>query len=161
MCVACLAVSALTFIIPASPVPQSPSGLMIAPANSTQVVRTQISPGVSQMQTTLRAMLKQVPDSADTQVLRKGLEFAVVRLNTAKTNQQAQALLDEEMDELAQVIIKAPNAQALIDLTLDIRDRIEGLSAPSGSDTTQLQSNAASILLQKGLQLHQRSGWLS
>lgn len=162
MCVACLAVSALTFVIPASPVPQSPSGLVPDRGNASQVVSAKVSPGVTQVQTTLQAMLKQLPNSADTQVLRKGLESAVARLKMAQTDRQAQALLDAEMGKLAKAVMDAPNAQALIDLTLDIRDRIEGLSNSSTSDMIQLQSNAASLLVQKGLQLHQqRNGWLS
>lgn len=159
MCIGCLAISALTFIIPVSGNSPSIPSPTATPVTAGQEIR--VSLGVAKTQKMLQTMLQKVPLSADTQVLRQGLTAASVRLSMATTDQQAQVMLDEEMDALVEALNKAPNAEKLIVLVWEIRDKIDGPATTSRSSGVELQSNAMSLLLQKGLQLHQQSGWLS
>jgi hypothetical protein len=161
MCVACLVVSALTFIVPVSDAPTSYVPQSATASAPKTLVRTQVSPGIAAVKKEIQVVLAHLPNSSDAEILRNGLKAASTRLNTATSDQQAQDILDEETDRLAEVVKKAPNAQQIADILLDIRNRADAQKLKNGTGAVELQSNAGFMLLQKGLQLHQRSGWLS
>jgi hypothetical protein len=160
MCVSCLVVSALTFLIPVSDVPASNVPQSINPSAPT-ALRTKVSPGIAAAQREIQTVIAHLPRSKDADILRNGLKTFSTRLNTATTDQQAQDILDEETDKLAEAVRKAPNAQKIVDILLDIRDRNDTYNLKNNNGLVELQSNAGLMLLHKGLKLHQRSGWLS
>ncbi len=162
MCVGCIAVSALTFLIPVS---EAPVNTAQNPLPSQSAIITQVSPqelaAIGEIQKTLRAITAELPQTAETAILRQGFEQAARRLSTVTQAQQAQDILDEEMGQLATAVSAAPNSQALFELVWEIRDRVEYQDIPAGQSAPSLQSSAATILLRKGLSLQQHSGWLS
>lgn len=160
MCVSCLAVSALTFLIPVSDVPASNVSQFMPPSAST-ALPSKVSPGIATAQREIQSVIAQLPLSKDADILRNGLKTFSTRLNAATTDQQAQDILDEETDKLAEAVKKASNAQKIVDILLDIRNRNDAYNLKNNNGLVKLQSNAGLMLLQKGLKLHQRSGWLS
>lgn len=161
MCVSCLVVSALTFFIPVSDVPASNIPQSASASAPTTLVKSKVSPGIAAVQKEIQAVLTQLPKSTNTEILRNGLKATSTRLNTATSDQQAQDILDEENDKLAEAVLKSPNAPQIAEILLDIRDRDDAQNLKNGTGPVELQSNAGLMFLQKGLQLHQWSGWLS
>jgi hypothetical protein len=161
MCVGCLVVSALTFIVPVSEVPASNVSQPVTASVPTALLATnQVSPGIAAVEKDIQAVLDQLPDSADAEMLQIGLETTLARLDTATSNEQAQTIVDEEVDKLAEALIEAPNAEQVSNILLDIRAQSDGDSLPNETGLVEFQSNGF-MLLQNGLQLNQRSGWLS
>lgn len=160
MCVSCLVVSALTFMIPVSDAPTSnvPQSMTTA---APMALRSKVSPGIAAAQREIQRVIAQLPNSEDADILRNGLKTFSTRLNTATTDQQAQNILDEEAIKLSESVKKVPNAQKIVDILLDIRNRNDAYNPKNNTGLVELQSNAGLMLLQKGLTLHQRSGWLS
>jgi hypothetical protein len=160
MCVSCLVVSALTFMIPVSDAPTSNVPQSITTSVPT-ALQSKASPGITAAQREIQRVIAQLPKSNDAEILRNGLKTFSTRLNTAKTDQQAQNILDEEAIKLSEAVKKVPNAQKLVDILLDIRNRNDAYKLNNNTGLVELQSNAGLMLLQKRLKLHQRSGWLS
>jgi hypothetical protein len=161
MCVSCLAVSALTFFIPVSDVPASNIPQPASASAPTTLVKPKVSTGIAAVQKEIQAVLAQLPKSADAEILRSSLKATSIRLNTATSDQQAQDILDEENDKLAEAVKKSPNAPQIAEILLDIRDRSDAQNLKNDTGAVELQSNAGFMFFQKGLSLHQRSGWLS
>ncbi len=161
MCVGCLAVSALTFLIPVSEAPVNTALAPLPPQSAITQVSGQELAAIGEIQKTLRAITAELPKTAETAVLRQGFEQAARRLSTVTQAQQAQDILDQEMGQLATAISETPNSQALFELVWEIRDRVEYQPVPAVQSAPSLQSSAATILLRKGLSLQQHSGWLS
>jgi hypothetical protein len=161
MCVSCLVVSALTFFIPVSDVPVPNAAQSASTSVSTTLVRPQLSSSIAKVQKEIQAILVQLPNSSGAEILRHSLRATSTRLNTATSDQQAQNILDEENDKLAEAVKKAPNASQIAEILLDVRDRADAQNLKNGTRALKLQSNAGFMFLQKGLQLNQRSGWLS
>ncbi|MGB3298536.1 MAG: hypothetical protein WBA76_09730 [Phormidesmis sp.] len=162
MCVGCLVISTLTFIVPVSDVPVSNVPQAVNGSAVTTLATSQPeSTGIATVEKEIQAVLAQLPDSEDAEFLQEGLETTLARLDTATTDQQAQAIIDEEVNKLSEEFAAAPNADQVIDILLDIRD-----SSPNGNflnnpNSSRLQSSASGVLMPAGLQLNQRSGWLS
>ncbi|MGI8936449.1 MAG: hypothetical protein ACR2FS_20500 [Phormidesmis sp.] len=53
----------------------------------------QESAGIAAVEKEIQAVLAQLPDSEDAEFLQDGLETALTRLNTATSDQQAQAII--------------------------------------------------------------------
>ena len=155
MCVGCLVLSTLTFIVPVSDVPQA----VVDPALTTLTI-SQESAGIATVEQEIQAVLSQLPDSEDAEFLQAGLETTLVRLDTATSDQQAQAIIDEEVNKLSEEFAVVPNADRVIDILLDIRESSPMGNFQSGLGSTQPQSSAGDVLIPVGLQLNQRSGWL-
>lgn len=174
MCVSCLVVSVFTFMVPVS---DAPPTAVVQPITTldTRDVQLNSMPRIAAAQREIQSTIEQLPSSAEAGILRSGLKTFVARLSLAKTEQQAQAILDEETDKLAVAVKKAPNAQQLIDIMLDIRERNyspeKGLENDSGlieiqSSANPLRRQASSLAMHlsrmnTGLKLQHYSGWLS
>ncbi len=175
MCVSCLVVSVFTFMVPVSDVPPT---AVVQPITTSDTRDFQLNsmPRIAAAQREIQSTIEQLPRSAaEAGILRRGLNTFVARLSLAKTEQQAQAILDEETDKLAVAVKKAPNAQQLIDIMLDIRERNyspeKGIENDSGlieiqSSANPLRQQASSLAMHlsqmnTGLMLQHRSGWLS
>jgi hypothetical protein len=161
MCVGCLVVSALTFIVPVSDIPASNIPQSITASSPTTLATAQASPGISAVRQEIQAVLEQLPNSEDAEMLQNGLETALTRLNTATSDQQAQSIVDEEVDKLAEALTEAPNAEQVSNILLDIRSRSDADGLQDETGLVEFQSNAGFLLLQSSLQLDKRSGWLS
>jgi hypothetical protein len=161
MCVGCLVVSALTFIVPVSDIPASNIPQSITASSPTTSATAQASPGISAVRQEIQAVLEQLPNSEDAEMLQNGLETALTRLNTATSDQQAQSIVDEEVDKLAEALTEAPNAEQVSNILLDIRSRSDADGLQDETGLVEFQSNAGFLLLQSSLQLDKRSGWLS
>lgn len=164
MCVGCLVISAFTFIVPVSDAPASSvPHTVTGSATSTLAIAQQSaqqSAGIATVEQEIQAVLAQLPDSKDSELLQDGLESTLIRLDTATSDQQAQAIIDEEVNKLAEALAKAPNADQVANILLDIRDPSATDSFQNVPSSVELQSSADSVL-PTGLQLNQRSGWLS
>ena len=161
MCVGCLVMSALTFIVPVSDVPVSNAPQSINESAPTTLATAQASSGVAAVQKDIQTVLAQLPDSEDAELLQNSLETTLIRLNTATSDEHAQIIVDEEMNKLAQALAEAPNAEQVTNILLDIRERTAPNNLQNGSELGELQSSAGFMSLQKGLLLSQPSGWLS
>lgn len=161
MCVGCLVMSALTFIVPVSDasvssnVPQS-----INESAPTALATAQVSSGIATVEKEIETVLAQLPDSEDAELLQTSLETTLLRLDTATSDQHAQVIVDEEVNKLAEALAEAPNAEQITNILLDIRERANPNNLQNEAGLAELQSNAGFTSLQKGLQLNQRSGWL-
>ena len=161
MCVGCLVISALTFIVPVSDVPVSNVPQPIDASVPTTLATAQASSGIATVQKEIKTVLAQLPDSEDAELLQNSLETTLIRLNTATGDQHAQVIVDEEMNKLAEALAAAPNAEQVTNILLDIRERSNSSNLQNEMGSAELQSNAGLMSLQKGLQLNQRLGWLS
>lgn len=166
MCIGCLVISTFTFIVPVSDttvsnVPQIVNDSALTTLTTNQLVTNQESAGIAIVEEEIQAVLAQLPDSEDAEFLQEGLETTLARLDTATSDQEAQAIIDEEVNKLSEAFAVAPNADRVVDILLDIRSAPPADDFQNGDRSTQLQSNAGSMLLPVGLQLDQRSGWLS
>lgn len=161
MCIGCLVISALTFIVPVSDVPVSISPQAVSGSTSSTLAIAQQSAGIATVEKEIQTVLAQLPDSEDSKLLQNGLEATLIRLDTATSGQQAQAIIDEEISKLAEVLAVAPNADQIANILLDIRELSGTDSFQNDPDLTDLQSSASSMLLLTGLQLNQHSGWLA
>jgi hypothetical protein len=156
MCLGCLVVSTLTFIVPVSDMPQDVNNpQLVTPATN------QESAGIAIVEQEIEAVLAQLPDSQDAEFLQNGLENTLIRLDTATSEQHAQAIIDEEIDKLSQEFAAAPNPAEVTNILLDIRDSAPTYNLQNVPVTTELQSSTGTMPLPTGLQLTQRSGWLS
>lgn len=160
MCVGCLVVSALTFIVPVSDASVSNVPQSINESVPTTLATAQASSGIATVEREIQTVLAQLPDSEDAELLQNSLETTLIRLNTATSDQHAQVIVDEEVNKLAEALAEAPNAEQVTNILLDIRERANPNDLQSEIGPAELQSNAGFTSLQKGLQLNQRSGWL-
>ncbi len=161
MCVGCLVISTFTFIVPVSDIDVAASNLPQSINNSapTTLVMGQDA-GIETVEKEIQAVLDQLPDSEAADFLQDGLETTLVRLDTATSGQQAQAIIDEEINKLSEEFAVAPNADAVIDILVDIRNSAPTYNFQGDPNATELQSSAGAVLVPTGLQLNQRSGWL-
>ena len=162
MCVGCLVMSALTFIVPVSDASVSSNiSQSINESAPTTLATAQASSGIATVQEEIQTVLAQLPDSEDAELLQTSLEMTLTRLNTAKSDQHAQVIVDEEISKLAEALVEAPNAEQVANILLNIRERANPNALQNEIGSAELQSNADFMSLQKSLQLNQRSGWLS
>ncbi len=113
MCVSCLTLSALTLFTPVSETPQ-PVALQTGAVR--EIVYTQ-APALTVAQETQAAiatMLQQLPVESELHLLRSGLETLQVRLNQAKTDAEAEAMIDQELAHLQQRVLASPSAERII-----------------------------------------------
>lgn len=160
MCIGCLVISTLTFIVPVSDVPVSNISQPINESVPTTLAIAQASSGIAAVENEIQSVLAQLPDSEDADLLQNSLETTLSRLNTATSDQHAQVIVDEEMNKLAEALAQAPNAEQVTTILLDIRERANRNGLQNETGLAELRSNAGFMSLQKGLQLNQ-SGWLS
>ncbi|MFE1747657.1 hypothetical protein [Coleofasciculus sp. H7-2] len=129
MCVNCLLVSALMFFTPSVSEVPSNSANQVALAQETQVAIAQL--------------VKNLPNSSETLVLRDGLGNLQVKLAKAKNDAEAQDILDTELASLSQRIAAAPNAgeinEALEDILIvdDNEQLIKGLKVKTSPNKSQ------------------------
>ncbi len=163
MCVGCLVVSTLTFIVPVSDVPASNIPQPVNNSVPMALVTNQTSPGIVAVENDIQAVLDQLPESEEAEFLQNGLETTLTRLDTATSEQHAQLIIDEEINKLSKAFAEAPSEE-VTNILLDIRAQYNGDSfstePTSEPGFVELQSNAGFTLLQSSL-LDQRSGWLS
>jgi hypothetical protein len=168
MCVGCLVISTLTFIVPVSDVPASNIPQPLTNSVPMALVSDQVSPGIVAVEKDIQAVLDQLPESEEAEFLQNGLETTLTRLDTATSEQHAQLIIDEEINKLSEAFAEAPNDE-VTNILLDIQAQSNGDSLPdepanepesTESESLELQSNAGFTLLQSSL-LDQRSGWLS
>ncbi|MBW4663968.1 MAG: hypothetical protein KME01_07175 [Chroococcus sp. CMT-3BRIN-NPC107] len=126
MCTACLLFSALTLFTPAGDI--APSS-RVSVAQETQVAITQ--------------MVKQLPRSSDTKLLRSGLLELHSQLATTKNDAEAQQIIDSELNVLSQQLNNSSSGEEVTELLEDmlIEDEPEPLvksltSAPNKSRPT-------------------------
>lgn len=94
MCVGCLVISTFTFIVPASDMPVSNAPQVVNNSAASTLVINQESAGIATVEKEIQAVLDQMPDSEDAEFLQDGLEATLVRLDTATSDQQAQAIIN-------------------------------------------------------------------
>ena len=135
MCVGCLIISTFTFIVPVSDMPVADVPQSVNNSALITLAANQESAGIAAVEKEIQAVLDQLPDSEDAEFLQDGLETALIRLDTATSDQQAQAIIDEEINKLSEEFAAAPNADAVVDILVDIRS-----SAP----TYNIQSSPSS-----------------
>lgn len=99
MCMPCLIASALMLFTP------SGSDLSLSPNNSI--------PLAQDAQVAIVQVVDRLPSSAETQLLRNGLEQLKAKLATAKTDVEAKAILDRELVALAQQVGADPNSEVM------------------------------------------------
>ena len=161
MCVGCLIISTFTFIVPVSDMPVANVPQAVNDSALITLATNQESAGIEAVEKEIQAVLAQLPDSEDAEFLKDGLETALTRLDTATSDQQAQAIIDEEVNKLSEEFAAEPNPDRVADILLDIRSSSPTDSFQNTPSSTELQSSADAMLLPTGLQLNQRSGWLS
>ncbi len=103
MCTACLLFSALMLFTPAGDAAPSKG---VSVAQETQVAITQ--------------MVKQLPKSSDTTLLRSGLLELHSQLATTKNDAQAQQIIDSELNILSQQLNNSSSGEEVTDLLEDM-----------------------------------------
>lgn len=103
MCTACLLFSALMLFTPAGDATPSKG---VSVAQETQVAITQ--------------MVKQLPKSSDTRLLRSGLLELHSQLATTKNDTQAQEIIDSELNILSQQLSNSSSGEEVTELLEDM-----------------------------------------
>lgn len=152
MCVTCLAVSVLALF---TPVPETPTvSTELATGSLVEQVRPVRSNSVAEdTRRSITAMLKRLPDSADTQILRQEFELLHGQLAEGTDDARADAIIDEWLNAFSQKVKAAPNGDQLIEALFELGEDRYNQQARLGSHS-QLLSN-----ILRG-QTHQW-GWLA
>lgn len=121
MCVTCLAVSVLTLF---SPVPDPPQTLTVAPGNSPveQVRQARSSPVAEDTQAAIAAILKQLPRTADHQILHEEFKSLHNRLVGVTEDVAADVIIDQGLEKLSERIQTAPNADQLTEALFKLKE---------------------------------------
>ncbi len=127
MCTACLLFSALMLFTPANNA--APSN-RVSVAQETQVAITQ--------------MVKELPKSSDTKLLRSGLLELHSQLATTKNDVQAQQIIDSELNILSQQLRNSSSGEEVTELLEDML--IEDEPAPQTKSSNYAPNKSISKL---------------
>ncbi|WP_009632728.1 hypothetical protein [Synechocystis sp. PCC 7509] len=122
MCTTCLLFSALMLFTPAE---------NAAPVNGVSVAQ--------ETQVAITQMVKQLPKSSDTTLLRSGLLELHSQLATTKNDAQAQQIIDSELNVLSQQINNSSSGEEVTELLEDmlIEDEPEPLVKSLNKSTSK------------------------
>ncbi len=160
MCVTCLAFSALTLF---SPVTEPPQPANVAPANipGGQASLVQSMSVAQETRLAITEMLKQLPDSPETQVLRQEFQSLQARLAGVKDDSKADVIIDSGLNSLSKRVMAAPNADQLIEVLFELQESKNNQQAARLLKFPTLQSKGVHPVL-LNVQAQTRSwGWLS
>ncbi len=142
MCFGCITLSAFTLFIPVTDASQ-PTHLPVTNTPGAEMAQVQLSANVPKFRDTVAQMIEQVSQSPDAEILREELTAIHVGLAGVTDLTQAQEIVDDGMDAMAQRVMAAPNADDLIDLLYDLQDRQFGPQAQLQSSITLLGNSKA------------------
>ncbi|NCJ07242.1 hypothetical protein GS597_12145 [Synechococcales cyanobacterium C] len=149
MCFGCVTLSAFTLLIPVADAPQ-PSNVPVLNAPAAKITQTQSMDSVPRFRAAIAQMIVAASQAPDAEIVHEELTSIHANLEGITDIAQAQDIVDDGMDILAQRVLAAPNADALIDLLYDLQ---------TGSLTPQAQLRLpTSTLLSSN---HPAWGWLS
>jgi len=157
MCVTCLAFSALTLFSPV----EAPQPASVAPATipGRQTSLVQSTSVAQKTRLAITEMLKQLPDSPKTQVVRQELQSLQTRLVGVKDDAKADLIIDNGLNSLSQRVMAAPNSGQLIEVLFELQESKNNQQAANGLQLSLTQgriSRAPMIKTQSG-----SWGWLS
>lgn len=112
MCVACYAFSAMTLFTPVTEAPQS--------TNVQSASQVQSMPMAEETRISIAKMLKQLPRSADTRVLREEFQSIQARLAGVKDDAKAETIINNGMNTLSQRLMAQPNSEKIIAVMEDL-----------------------------------------
>lgn len=157
MCVTCLAFSALTLFSPVTEAPQPANGTS-ANASNTQAKQVKLMPVAEDTRISIAKMLKQMPNSPETRILREEFKSLQAKLAGVKDDAKAEVIIDDGLNALSKRVMAAPNSDRIVEVLFEMRE---------AEANPQLMNSTQSKLLQ-GLSLSATSdrqsrswGWLS
>lgn len=112
MCVACYAFSAMTLFTPVTEAPQS--------TNVQSASQVQSMPVAEETRISIAKMLKQLPKSADTRILREEFQSIQARLAGVKDDAKAETIINNGLNTLSQRVMAQPNSEKIIAVMEDL-----------------------------------------
>lgn len=113
MCVMCAAFSAMTLFSPVTEAPQ-PANVNSANVPSTQVRQVKSMPVAEETRISITELLKQMPNSPETRVLRDEFKSIQARLAGVKDDGKAQAIVDDGLNALTKRVMAEPNSDQIL-----------------------------------------------
>lgn len=158
MCVTCLAFSAMTLF---SPVTEAPQPANVAPASvpSTQVRQVKSMSVAEETRIVLTEMLKRMPNSPETRVLREEFKSLQAKLVGVKDDDKADAIIDDGVNSLSKRVMAAPNSDQLIEVLFELREAKNNQQAANILKLNMVSGRLSSAPLPKGQSGN--GGWLS
>lgn len=157
MCVTCLVFSALTLFSPVTEAPQLGNGTSANVSNA-QAKQVKLMPVAEDTRISIAKMLKQMPNSPETRILREEFKSLQAKLSGVKDDAKAEVIIDDGLNALSKRVVVAPNSDRNVEVLFEMRE---------AEANPQLMNSTQSKLLQ-GLSLsatsHRQSrswGWLS
>lgn len=109
MCLTCLAFSAMTLFTPVTEAPQSAG----QPASQVQSM-----PVAEETQISIAKLLKQMPNSPETRVLREEFQSIQARLAGVKDDTKAEAIISNGLDSLSKRVMAEPNSEQIMEVMM-------------------------------------------
>lgn len=157
MCITCLAFSALTVFSPVTEAPQPANGTS-ANVSNTQAKQVKLMPVAEDTRISIAKMLKQMPNSPETRILRKEFKSLQAKLAGVKDDAKAEVIIDDGLNALSKRVMAAPNSDRIVEVLFEMRE---------AEANPQLMNSTQSKLLQNlslSATSHRQSrswGWLS
>jgi hypothetical protein len=151
MCVTCLAFSVMTLFTPVSEASPTPG---VLPEPVVEQARPALSRSLAEeTRQGISQMLKQIPNSSETQLLQQGFQSLYVRLEKVTEDAAAEAIIDEELEALSQRVQAAPNRDQLVEILFELQE---------GQYQSQASPNQREQPLSAGFGIRAQTwGWLS
>jgi hypothetical protein len=111
----------MTLFMPVTEVPQAVNSSS-ASAFSTQASQAQSLSVAEESRIAITGMLKQLPNSPDTQILREEFQSLHAQLAGVKDNTAAEVMIDDKLNALSQRVMVAPNSQQIMEVLFNLRE---------------------------------------
>ncbi|HEY9846836.1 MAG TPA: hypothetical protein V6D03_11645 [Candidatus Caenarcaniphilales bacterium] len=161
MCVTCLAFSAMTFFSPVTEVPQSTNELSASVSN-VQAIQGKSMPVALEARLSITEMLKRIPNSPETRVLREEFKSLQAKLDGVKDDAKAEAIIDDGLNALSKRIMAEPNSDQLTEVLFEIQESKNNQQAAHTFKLNLLQSRGDNLVPPKFLNRQRGNwGWLS
>ncbi len=160
MCITCLAFSAMTLFSPVTEAPQPTNVQPISLSNNQPASASSLSIA-EETRISISRLLKQIPNSPETLVLREEFKSLQAKLAGVKDDTKADAIIDDGLNALSKRVMAEPNADRIIEILFELRESKGNQKAASALKLNELQRRIATSSL-KALPAEGRNwGWLS
>lgn len=157
MCVTCLAFSAMTLFSPVTEAPQ-PTSLNPSSLSDGQASQVKPMPVAEETRASITQMLKRMPNSPETQILREEFSSLQAKLAGVKDDTKADMIINDGLDTLSKRVMAAPNSDRIIEVLFEMGEA--GANSQMNSIQSKLlQGPSSSVTSFKGQS--GSWGWLS
>jgi len=146
-----------------SPVIEAPQPADLAPASVSRTSANQVQsmPLAEETRLSISAMLKQMPNSPETRVLREEFQAIQARLVGIQDDAKAEAIIDDGLNTLSKRVAAEPNSDQIVEVMMKMLEGEDNQQAAKVLQLSSLQSQGNTPAL-VNVQAQAKSwGWLS